>query len=236
MVIIDISSPAEPEVKKSVDCDCCWFFTKEAMYIEQRDEGYGICRFPDESDEPDIEIVLPFKDDMEDSSYATLLDDCVCWATQDGLVLTRFSPPEIVTTLRLDNVKAYPLLLNPQRLAILEVYDAGRNALVFVDYDGKKLKKVSAFHKKMVVRCWHFIDNKLYLVLRSSKEINKKREYANSLVIFDTKAMKEIASYPLPFIEEYGKAATKIIWLGVKGSSCALLIGNGELHRFELTI
>lgn len=239
LVVVDLAKPEAPRAVAGMELDglrSC-VAVGDQLYVERylsEADGYGVCALPTEQQpSPPVEMLESIKD-MDHGSFGVALGDRLCWATQHGLKLMQLDPPRLGATLKLDSVVAFPLPVSPSRLAVLEIYDEGRSAVVFVDDDGKKLKRVAALAPKHVVRAWCLEGDRLFVVLRSSKKLEGKREFENTLVEIDTKTAEEISSTVLPFVEVYGESRTRVLWLGVKGTTCAVLLASGVLHRFTL--
>lgn len=238
VVVFGVANPSQPKVEGSLELDgvrtCAAI--GDSLYLERYlgdDEGYAVCAMPTGvGATPTVTKLLPSHD--AHGSYAAVLGERVLWATQASLELMRCSPPAFEGRLRYDSVVAYPLVISPTRLAVLETYDDGRTAVSFVDLEGKKLKKIASFHPKELVRAWCLSGDRLTVVLRSSKRLSGKREFATSLVVFDVNTAAELVSLPLPFVEVYGEDETRVVWLGVVDDLCAVLLGTGELHRFTV--
>lgn len=235
LVRVSCATPAQPEVRGSFTLpgmrSCAAI--GERLYVERYlsdEDGLGVCALPTSQGEtPTVEQLVPGRD--AHGTWAAVLGERLVWATQDGLELMR--PPTIQSRLRYDSVRAYPLGVSPTRLAVMEVYDDARTALSFVDVEGSRLRKVASFHPKALVRAWCLSGNRLTVVLRAARRVGGKREYTNTLVVFDVETAAELLSLPLPFVEVYGEAQTRVVWLGVRDDHCAVLLGSGELHRFQ---
>ncbi len=239
VVVVDLSKPAAPRSVVGLELDglrACVVVGSQ-LYVERyltRADGYGVCALPTElAPEPAVEMLEVVKD-MEHGSFGVVLGERICWATQSGLRLMQLKPHRLGAALPLDSVVAYPVLVSPTRLAVLELYDEHRSAVVFVDDDGAKLKRVAALAPNHVVRGWCLEGSRLFVVLRSAKKLDGKREFENRLVVIDTQTATEVSSSVLPFVEVYGESHTRVLWLGVKGSTCAVLLASGVLHRFSL--
>jgi hypothetical protein len=238
VVVVNLSSAAQPRVEGSFELDgvrsCA--AVGEALYVERSlsdDEGYGVCAMPAwVGAAPEVKMLLPGGETH--GTFGAVLGERVLWATQESLVLMRCSPPALEGSLRYESAVAYPLVVGPKRLAVLETHDDARTAVAFVEVEGKKLRKVASFHPRTLVRAWCLSGDRLTVVLRASKRLGGGREYTTSLVVFDVKTAAQVVSLPLPFVEVSGQGGTEVVWLGVVDDLCAVLLGSGALHRFTV--
>lgn len=234
LVVLSCEHPAQPKVVGAFELPglhgCA--VIGDRLYVERYlsdEDGLGVCALPSSSGgAPKVETLVAGREDH--GVYAAVLGERIVWATQGGLEL--FNAPRLEGRLRYDSVVAYPLVVAPDRLAVMETYDDGRTALSFVDVEGKKLRKVASFRPKQRVRAWCASGDRLTVVLRSAKRGGGKRQFSTSLVVFDVARATELLSLPLPFVEVDGEDETRVAWLGVRDDTCAVLLGSGALHRF----
>ncbi len=229
LAAVDVTRPSQPSVVAELELEglrsCA--VAGERLFVEcyLGPSGYGALPWP-LSKKGRFEMLLPVTDMETHGSHGVAVGGDVWWATQDGLKVLTEAPWALKSSLRLNNVVGLPLLVSDSRLVVLETYDDGRQAVVFVDLEGTRARKVSAHRKNQVVRGWALSGDRshLFVVVRAKDRLE--------FVTFDVAQAKEVEATTLPFSEDDDEVdRTKVIWLGVSESNVAVLSGHGQLWR-----